>query len=78
MAEEGIEKLIRPELVNFGGYDASKSPETIKGKVDVPPEGIIKLDANENPYGCSPRVNQALTTYSYINIQQSSVHCEYY
>ena len=64
----GIEKLIRSALVNFGGYAASKSPETLEGKVEVPVESIIKLDANENPYGCSPRVNQALATYSHLNI----------
>ena len=31
-------------------------------KVEVPVENIIKLDANENPYGCSARVSQALAT----------------
>jgi len=57
---EGIERFIRPDLITFGGYSARKSPETLEGKVEVPVENIIKLDANENPYGCSPRVNQAL------------------
>jgi len=33
----------------------------------VPLESIIKLDANENPYGCSPRVNQALASYPHFN-----------
>lgn len=65
---EGIERLIRSELVTFGGYSARKSPEALEGKVEVPVESIIKLDANENPYGCSPRVNQALATYPYLNI----------
>ncbi len=65
---DGIEKLIRPDLVTFGGYSASTSPETLEGKVEVPVESIIKLDANENPYGCSPRVSQALATYPYLNI----------
>ncbi len=63
-----IERLIRSDLVTFGGYAARKSPETLEGKVEVPVESIIKLDANENPYGCSPRVNQALATYPYLNI----------
>ena len=67
-SSSGIEKLIRPDLVNFGAYSASTSPETLEGKVEVPVEDIIKLDANENPYGCSPRVNQALATYPYLNI----------
>ena len=68
----GIEKLIRSDLVTFGGYAASKSPETLEGKVEVPLESIIKLDANENPYGCSPRVSQALATYPYLNIYPDS------
>jgi len=64
----GIERLIRPDLVNFGGYSAHTSPDTLRGRVQVPPESIIKLDANENVYGCSPRVSQALATYPYLNI----------
>jgi histidinol-phosphate aminotransferase len=76
MADEGIEKFIRPELVNFSGYSASKSPDTLKGKVEVPIEGIIKLDANENPYGCSPRVNQALADYPDINVYPDSGQTE--
>jgi len=28
----------------------------------------VKLDGNENPYGCSPKVNQALGEYPYFNI----------
>ncbi|MFC2051420.1 histidinol-phosphate transaminase [Chloroflexota bacterium] len=69
MSEDmGIERLIRPDLVTFGGYAASTSPETLEGKVEVPLESIIKLDANENPYGCSPRVNQALAAYPSFNI----------
>ena len=64
----GIEKLIRSCLVAFGGYSPSKSPDTLEGKVEVPVENIIKLDANENPYGCSPKVQQALATYPCLNI----------
>ncbi len=64
----GIEKLIRPALAKFGGYAARTSPDTLEGKVEVPIENIIKLDANENPYGCSPRVSRALATYPDFNI----------
>ncbi len=59
---KGIEQLIRPEILTLIGYSPSKSPDTLEGKVEVPVEDIIKLDANENPYGCSPRVHQALAT----------------
>ena len=65
---KGIERFIRSDLVTFGGYSTGKSPETLEGKVEVPVENIIKLDANENPYGCSPRVSRALTTCTNFNI----------
>jgi len=68
VVSEGIERLVRSHLVAIGGYTASKSPETLKGKVEVPVEGIIKLDANENPYGCSLRVQQALAAYNLYNV----------
>lgn len=68
MADEGIEKLIRPFLQGFTGYSAATSPETLEGKVDVPVASIIKMDANENPYGCSPRVLRALSESRNLNI----------
>jgi len=76
MTSEGIDRLIRPHLVTFSGYTASKSPETLEGKVEVAVEDIIKLDANENLYGCSPRVNQALATYPYLNIYPDAMQTE--
>jgi len=63
MQPDDMAKLIRPELQSLGGYLAHTSPETLAGRIDVPAEKILKLDANENPYGCSPRVLQALADY---------------
>ena len=68
MTSSGMERLIRSDLVDFSGYAARTSPETLEGKVEVPVESIIKLDANENLYGCSPRVNRALATCPCLNI----------
>jgi histidinol-phosphate aminotransferase len=64
----GIEKLIRKELLSFGGYSAAASPEVLEGKIEVAARDMIKIDANENPYGCSPRVNKALARYPQFNI----------
>ncbi len=61
----GIEKYLRPELATFGGYSAATAPETLEGKVEMPVTEIIKLDANENPYGCSPRVQEALRSVAF-------------
>ncbi len=57
-----VEGLIRPELVALGGYSAHKPPDALGGGIS--PQRVIKLDANENPYGCSPRVLRALAEYS--------------
>ena len=64
----GIEKLIRKELLLFGGYSAAASPEVLEGKIEVAARDMIKKDANENPYGCSPRVNKAVARYPQFNI----------
>lgn len=72
----GIERLVRSHLLSFVGYSAATSPETLHGKVEVPVENIIKLDANENPYGCSPRVNRALAKYPYLNIYPDAGQAE--
>jgi histidinol-phosphate aminotransferase len=68
MSEEGIVKLIRPDLVTFGGYTAGKSLEAVAARAKIPVDRVIKLDANENPYGCSPRVKQALGNHDSFNI----------
>lgn len=66
--KDSIKQNIRPDLVTFGGYSARISPDTLEGKVEVPVDTIIKLDANENPYGCSPAVSKALALYDEYNI----------
>lgn len=74
MSEDaGIEKLIRRDLVAFAGYTARTSLDTLAGEVEVPAEGIIKLDANENPYGCSPRVARALASYPDFSVYPDAV-----
>lgn len=64
----GIEKLIRPCLTGFIGYSARKSIEHQQKSLGAVSESVIRLDANENPYGCSLRVNRALSSCHDINI----------
>ncbi len=65
---ESIEKMVRIDMSRFGAYSPCKSPEMVSRQTGIPESEIIKLDANENPYGCSPRVSQALSRYPYLNI----------
>ena len=63
----GIERFIKPHLTTFTGYAPPKPATTKKGKTEAPVRPMIKLNANENPYGCSPRVMQALATCNSLN-----------
>ena len=52
--------FVRPDLKEFGSYNAHTSPDTLKQRFGLSLDEIIKLDANENPFGCLPAVTQAL------------------
>jgi len=62
-----IKKLIRPELVTMKGYTPIEPTEILSQQAELPSGRIIKLDGNENPYGCSLKVYQALATYPYYH-----------
>jgi len=62
-----IKKLIRPELINMKAYTPIEPTEVLSQQTELPADKVIKLDGNENPYGCSPKVYQALATYPYYH-----------
>jgi histidinol-phosphate aminotransferase len=62
-----IERLIRPELVTMKGYIPIEPTEILSQRAELGSDKVIKLDGNENPYGCSPKVYQALATYPYYH-----------
>jgi len=66
------ERLIRPHLLNTKPYAYVSPLEALSEDTGVATEEIIKLDGNENPYGCSPRVREALSTYPYYHIYPDS------
>ena len=45
---------------DFPAYTPIEPFEVLSARLGIPVEQIIKLDANENPYGPSPRARQAL------------------
>ena len=58
-----ITTLFRRDLRELLPYEAVQSPEALSEIAGIPAEKIIKLNANENPYGPSPRVPEALGGY---------------
>ncbi len=50
----------KPQVSGIAPYVAGKSAEEMAAEYGVAPESIIKLGSNENPYGPSPRVVEAI------------------
>lgn len=53
-------RLIRPNLRHRRPYMGAGSPEALARKYGFSLDRLVKLDSNENPYGPSPRVREAL------------------
>ncbi|KMJ60497.1 histidinol-phosphate aminotransferase [Bacillus sp. LL01] len=49
---------VKKQLLNLTPYQPGKPMEEVKRELGL--EKIVKLASNENPYGCSPKVKQAL------------------
>jgi len=60
--------LLRPELEAMPGYESIEPPDQLARRLGIPVKRIIKLDGNENPYGPSPKVLQALAEYRNYHI----------
>lgn len=61
-------KLIRPNIAEMKPYTPILPFEVLSQKLGRAPEEIIKLDANENPYGASPSALEAMQNGSYFHI----------
>ena len=60
--------LIRPDIADMAPYTPIVPFDVLSQRLNKSPEDIIKLDANENPYGPSRRVYQALANETYYHI----------
>jgi histidinol-phosphate aminotransferase len=65
--QKDVENMIRGGLKHMKAYTPVDPVEVLTGKAVVSKEETAKLDGNENPYGCSPRVQKALSEYKEFN-----------
>ena len=63
-----MKNLLRPHLLNLEPYTPILPFETLSEQLGIPAEQIIKLDANENPYGILPAVAESLCDLRYAHI----------
>jgi len=57
-----------PHIANLPAYTPIEPFEVLSARIGRAPQDIIKLDANENPYGMSPRARQALAEMEFPHI----------
>ncbi|GLT52214.1 hypothetical protein SLA2020_255670 [Shorea laevis] len=62
------DSFIRPHLRKLSPYQPILPFEVLSAKLGRKPEDIIKLDANENPYGPPPEVLEALGSLKFLYI----------
>ena len=60
--------LIRRDIADMAPYTPIVPFDVLSQRLGIPAEDIIKLDANENPYGPSRRVYEALADETYYHI----------
>ena len=62
-----LSDLMLPQFRSLETYQAVDSMESMAQRAGIPIEKVIRLNGNENPYGPSPRVLEALGKYQYYN-----------
>jgi histidinol-phosphate aminotransferase len=62
------QRLIRPHIQNMPAYEPILPFEVLSQQLNRPADQIIKLDANENPYGTLPAISQALAAMPFAHI----------
>ncbi len=63
-----VTSLIRSDIERLEPYTPIVPFEALSERLGIAPEQIVKLDANENPYGPSPRTLEAIARYPYYAI----------
>jgi histidinol-phosphate aminotransferase len=60
--------LVQPHLLEMPSYEPVEPIDVVARRLGIRESEIVKLDGNENPYGPSPRVAEALASYPYYHI----------
>lgn len=68
VTEADVTQLMRPELRALEPYEPIHPFEVVSRRLGRSPEQIVKLDANENPYGPSSKAIEAIANYRWHHI----------
>ena len=59
--------MVRPEIRELANVLPGDSLSVASRRLGLEPQDVIKLDANENPYGCSVRVQESLAGFDFYH-----------
>ncbi|MEK9658678.1 MAG: histidinol-phosphate transaminase [Chloroflexota bacterium] len=68
MARRRVLDMVQPHLLGLDAYEAVDPPEALAARAGIPESEVVKLNANENPYGPSPKVAKALAEMRRIHL----------
>ena len=64
---ETLKDKMLPHIRRLKPYHGVDPMEVIAERAGIPAEQVIRLNGNENPYGPSPKVNEALGSFQFYN-----------
>ena len=62
-----VQDLLLPHIRRLNTYQGVDPMEVLAEQAGIPPEKVIRLNGNENPYGPSPKVAKALGSFQNYN-----------
>ena len=68
VGQSDFSKLLQSHILDIAPYKPIMPFEVLSRQLGRTPEEIVKLDANENPYGPSPAVREALANYPFLHV----------
>jgi histidinol-phosphate aminotransferase len=74
VSQDDLRSLLLPQFAGMEPYTPILPFEVLSRQLDRAPEAIVKLDANENPYGPAPAVRAALAEYPFLHIYPDPEH----
>ena len=60
--------FVQPHWRDLDPYEAAEPPELLAERAGISEEDVVKLNANENPYGPSPKVFEALAQAHRVHV----------
>ncbi len=62
-----VKDMLLPHIRQLKTYDGVDPMEVLAQRAGIPPEEVIRLNGNENPFGPSPEVVKALGSFQHYN-----------